>query len=95
MKYEKFLDKEVRVEWQDSYGVQPGWQPVDDITAGYKQVITSWGRVLKVTDAAVVLAHNYAAETECTLEQANGIMTIPLACIIRINELTSYGQDVG
>lgn len=77
---ENLIGKEVKVEWVDSYGVTTGWSSLDDYDAILLRV-KSYGVVIKDTPTILVLAHNYAEETEFTPEQANGTMVIPKACI--------------
>lgn len=77
------IGKEVKVEWVDSYGVTTGWSNLDDYDATLLHV-KSYGVVIKDTPQIIVLAHNYAEETDYTPEQANGIMVIPKACITDI-----------
>lgn len=67
--------------WVDSYGVDSGWKSIEDYSAN-ELIITSVGFKVYEDDKVLSLAQNYAAETENTPEQANGIMVIPKACII-------------
>lgn len=87
-------DKIVCIRWLDSYGVQSGWQPTEDYRAN-KLEITSLGKVVYEDDNVISIAGNFAEETENTEEQANGIMTIPKACITSISSvtLTSFCQE--
>lgn len=87
-------DSIVCIRWLDSYGVQAGWQPTEDYTAN-KLVITSIGKVVYEDDDVVSIAGNFADETENTEKQANGIMTIPKACITSISSVTfsSFCQE--
>lgn len=82
------VGKEVKVNWVDSYGVTTGWRDLSDYDATLLHV-RSYGIVIKETDEILVLAHNYAAETEYTPEQANGTMIIPKACITDITSFSS------
>jgi hypothetical protein len=76
-------DKIVTIKWQDSYGVETGWQDISEYKANLC-IINSWGKVIYEDDKIISLAHNYADETENTCQQANGIMVIPKVCIIEI-----------
>lgn len=76
-------NKLVCIKWLDSYGVESGWQPVDDYTAD-RLVITSLGKVVLDNKDLVSIAGNFAEETANTAKQANGIMTIPKACIVAV-----------
>lgn len=82
----------VEVKWLDSFGVQSGWQDISGYNTD-KLVITSWGKVIYENNDIISLAHNYAEETQDTVEQANGVMTIPKACIISITSV-SCGQEL-
>lgn len=80
----KMVDKGiVCVKWLDSYGVQSGWREIDDFKANPLE-ITSIGKIIYEDDDVISLAHNFADETENTVAQANGIMTIPRVCIRQI-----------
>jgi hypothetical protein len=86
-----YTNKAIYVKWVDSYGVTTGWQSID----GFEHcplLIHSFGVVIYQDDNVISLAHNYAKETPNTIEQANGIMTIPLACIQDISEINSYNS---
>ncbi len=82
------IGKEVKVSWVDSYGVTTGWQDLNNFDAILLKV-QSYGVVIKDTPEILVLAHNYAKETEYTPEQANGTMVIPKACI---SDITSFSS---
>lgn len=83
-----WIGQEVKVNWVDSYGVTPAWQDLNDFDAILLRV-RSYGVVIKDTPEILVLAHNYAEETEFTPEQANGTMVIPKACITDITSFSS------
>lgn len=82
----------VCVKWLDSYGVQAGWQDIDNYKAG-KLEITSVGKIIYEDEDVISLAHNFADETEHTLPQANGIMTIPKVCITQITSCLFSCQE--
>lgn len=73
----------VCIKWLDSYGVQAGWQDICEYKAN-KLEITSVGKIIYEDDDVISLAHNFAEETDKTLAQANGVMTIPKVCIVQI-----------
>jgi len=79
-------NKEVKIKWSDSYGVETGWKDISDYSAN-ELIVVSWGKVIYEDDKVITLAHNYAEETNKTCLQANGIMVIPKLCII---EITSF-----
>lgn len=58
------------VEWEDSYGVESGWQDISDYSASVL-IIKSVGIVSYEDDSIISLAHNFADETEHTPKQAN------------------------
>lgn len=76
----------VKVQWKDSYGVTCGWRDISDFTAS-PLVITSYGKIIYDDEEVIAITGNYAEETENTVEQANGIMTIPKCCIVSITSL--------
>ena len=71
------------IEWEDSYGVEPGWQDISGYSAS-PLVIKSVGKVIYEDERIISLIHNFADETERTPKQANGIMVIPKACIRKV-----------
>ena len=76
--------KEIKhIKWHDSYGVSAGWEDVSDFKAN-ELIIHSIGFVLHEDDKVISLTGNYASETDKTVEQANGIITIPKCCIEEI-----------
>lgn len=87
----KDFDKIVKVCWLDSYGVQSGWTEISDFTAE-ALIITSVGVIIYEDDTIISLAHNFAEETPNTPRQANGIMTIPKACIREITYIATLKQ---
>lgn len=80
--------KIVEIEWTDSYGVLSGWIDISNYNAD-KLVITSWGKIIYEDDDVISIAHNYAEETNNTPMQANGIMTIPKTCILKVTPISS------
>lgn len=78
----------VEVKWIDSFGVQSGWQDISSYSAD-KLEITSWGVIIFINDDIISLAHNFSEETENTLQQANGIIVIPKACITSVTTFSS------
>ena len=77
------INDEVKIKWNDSYGVKSGWGDISEYKACILTVI-SWGKVIYEDKKIIALAHNYADETENTCLQANGIMVIPKSCIVEI-----------
>lgn len=77
----------VRIRWKDSYGVISGWRDIADFTAS-PLLITSYGIIIYDNNDVIAITGNYAEETDNTIEQANGIMTIPKCCITDITSLT-------
>lgn len=73
--------KEIRlVIWTDSYGATGGWSDVENFTP-QSLLVKSIGFVIYEDDKLISLSGSYAEETDNTLEQANGIITIPKCCI--------------
>jgi len=86
----KYINKQVKVVWTDSYGVTSGWQDISEYKAE-KLVVQSFGIVIFENEDVISVAHNYAQETDKTVKQANGIMVIPKACIIHITSFSCQG----
>lgn len=83
----RLLNKDVEIIWTDSYGVKSGWQDISEYTAK-RLIIHSFGKIIYEDTDIISLAHNYAEETDNTTRQANGIMVIPKACIIKITSFS-------
>lgn len=67
------------IKWVDSFGCSPGWakiEPIDTLL-----ICHSVGFVIYENEHTVSLANSVAEETKDTMEQANGVMTIPKCCI--------------
>lgn len=88
----RYLNKQVKVLWTDSYGVTSGWQDISEYKAE-ALIIQSFGIVIFENDDVISLAHNYAEKTDNTMKQANGIMVIPKACIIQITSFSCQGTS--
>lgn len=73
--------KEIKlIEWYDSYGVSNGWEDLSNFQPN-ELIIKSIGFVLYEDANIISLTGNYSKETDRTVEQANGIITIPKCCI--------------
>lgn len=79
----------VYIKWVDSYGVLSGWVDLSEYNPNLL-MIESVGRVVKVNDEIVAIAHNYSDVTENTPQQANGIMVIPRIAIKEVISFSSY-----
>ena len=86
-----YTNHAVHIQWVDSYGVTSGWQDISEYTHN-ALMIHSFGVVIYQDADAISLAHNYADETDKTIKQANGVMTIPLACIKRIQVIPTFSS---
>lgn len=67
------------IKWVDSFGCSAGWgkiEPIDTLL-----ICHSVGFVIYENEHTVSLANSVAEETKDTMEQANGVMTIPKCCI--------------
>ena len=85
--YLEHKDKAVCVKWQDSYIINNGWTDLKDDFKANPCIIESWGKVVFIDNKVMALAGNFGEKTEHTVRQANGIMIIPIICII---EITSF-----
>lgn len=81
------MRKSVYIEWVDSYGCTPSWMDLNGYEASLPTMKTI-GWVIYENDNLVSICGNISEETEYTLFQGNGIMTIPKRCIISIKEIT-------
>lgn len=83
----------VCIKWLDSYGAESGWQRINDFTAN-KLEITSVGKIIYENEDVISIAGNFAEETDNTEAQANGIMTIPKACVTSISSVSFCQEPV-
>lgn len=74
-----------KIKWLDSYGCTNRWQKIENITE--KLICETVGFVISETDELISLANSIAYETDETVEQANGVMTIPKVSIIEETEV--------
>lgn len=74
-----------KIKWLDSYGCTNSWRKIENITE--KLFCETVGFVVSETDELISLANSIAFETEETVEQANGVMTIPKVSIIEEVEI--------
>jgi hypothetical protein len=74
-----------KIKWLDSYGCTNRWQLIEEITE--KLVCETVGYVISETNELISLANSIAYETNETIEQANGVMTIPKVSIIEEVEI--------
>jgi hypothetical protein len=72
----------VLVEWLDSYGCSPNWQPLGSVKAE-PMVCKSVGWLLHEDDRYKVIVPHISEGTE----QGCGDMTIPTAAIVSMREL--------
>jgi len=79
--------KIVKVTWLDSYGATPSWQEIDDAKGYIALRCHSIGYLLEDEKDYIKIAPHYAAETEQTLEQVSGVMSIPRICVVEIKKL--------
>lgn len=74
-----------QIEWLDSFGCTSGWSAIQPIETCL--ICHSVGYVISENENAISLANSIALETDHTVEQANGVMTIPKVAIISRIEL--------
>ena len=74
-----------KIKWLDSYGCTNSWRKIENITE--KLICETVGYVISETDELISLANSIAYETDETVEQANGVMTIPKVSITEETEL--------
>lgn len=80
----------IYLKWVDSYGVRTGWTDLEENYNPEQCLIESAGKIIKIDDSIVAIAHNYADATNDTPRQANGIMVIPREAIKEAISLSSY-----
>lgn len=76
----------IRIEWLDSYGASSKWTAVEDINP-IELMCVSVGYNIYEDENKLAIAPHYAAETVNTMEQCNGVMTIPKCSITKITTL--------
>jgi len=84
------IGKAYKMKWVDSCGTPAGWidlseekYPTDIMT------IESYGVLINKSDNAVVLAQSYNKGNGVNIiEQAMGVVTIPIVCITEFEEIT-------
>lgn len=69
------------IEWVDSQGVLSGWTDLKEFTASIP-IMKSIGWIVYENKKIISVCANIGEETESTLLQGNGIMTIPKQCIL-------------
>lgn len=76
----------VLVEWVDSYGATPRWEPLDGAEFGTCTMYSA-GLLLSRDRERVVIVPHWSDETDRTIHQGAGIMVIPTPCIKSITKL--------
>lgn len=79
------------IEWEDSFNPLSGWQHPNDFEPS-RTVCLSVGIVIHETETTIFIAGSYAKETANTVEQVNGVMSIPKGCVIK-RETVYYDMD--
>lgn len=70
------------IEWEDSFNPLSGWQHPNDFEPS-RTVCLSVGIIIHETETTIFIAGSYAKETANTVEQVNGVMSIPKGCVIK------------
>lgn len=81
------------VVWLDSFGALSGWIDLEDFNPDPLYCVSTGVNVFE-NEKIISLAPNYAKGTTFTPEQANGIMTIPKSCIVKISSF-SFCPELG
>ena len=76
----------IKVDWVDSYGATSRWSAVEDIKPIELRCVSVGYNVFE-DDNVISIAPHFAIETSETVEQCNGVMTIPKRSIIKIANL--------
>lgn len=85
------------IEWEDSFNPSSGWQELKEFEPS-RTICISVGILIYETDTTIFIAGSYAKETANTVEQVNGVMSIPKVCIIKretIHHETANYSDAG
>lgn len=90
-KKESLLNKRVLVKWIDAISASSGWIDLNDFETSLSHVKT-YGVVVFEDKDVLGIAGSYAEEQEYSPRQANGIITVPKACIREIIFL-SYNSE--
>jgi hypothetical protein len=78
----------VLVEWADSYGCSPTWQPLEGTEPAKRLVCKSVGWLFRDDkECKIVVPHISDGESIGIPPQGCGDMTIPTRCIIRMTTL--------
>lgn len=88
---ESLLNKRVLVKWIDAISASSGWVDLNDFETSLSHVET-YGVVVFEDKYVLGIAGSYAEEQEYSPRQANGIITVPKACIREIIFL-SYNSE--
>lgn len=80
------MRKLIKIEWLDSYGASSKWNAIEDVKP-IELCCTSVGYNIYEDENKIAIAPHYAPETAVTMEQCNGVMTIPKCSITKITTL--------
>ncbi len=82
----------VLVEWIDSYGCSPAWEPLSDCQPKIMQC-RSVGWLLHDDDDCKTIVPHVSADHDSAAPQGCGDMTIPAKAIVRIVDLAEPQLD--
>lgn len=87
------VDREVIVcvEWEDSFGCSPSWSEISIVDV-QPLLCESIGRLMAVTDTALVVVPHLTGVTDHVARQGCGDMTIPLSAVRKVTELRGGRQ---
>lgn len=72
--------KRVKIQWIDSWGVNPSWESVDEALEHSTCMIWTSGYLLKETEESAWIAMSYDENTQMVC----GVKVIPKVCILGI-----------
>lgn len=80
--------KLILIEWVDSHGCTPSWTSLENYRA-VLPIMKSVGWLVFEDENLYSVCGNISEETESTVFQGNGIMTIPKKAVLSLIELSS------
>jgi len=83
--------KLVLIEWRDSYGCSPDWQPLEGVSPK-PLICKSVGWLAFDGDDCKLVVPHVSGDSGAARKQGRGDMTIPTSAIISMRELHTAGK---
>ena len=78
----------VLIEWLDSYGCSPSWEPIDSVNPLPMTVRSVGWLICDAKECKVIVPHLSEANHPNGSQQGCGDMTIPAVAILKITDLS-------